>query len=78
VTSTAILVAAAAAVIVLLALAGVAVRRASRRREVRDTPRQDGRPPARAGLVCPFCRREYDPGQTGRRCPSCGAATPRR
>jgi hypothetical protein len=33
---------------------------------------------AAGGFVCPFCKRRYDPGQSGGRCPACGAAAPRR
>ena len=29
-------------------------------------------------IVCSFCKREYDPAETGGRCPGCGAAAPRR
>jgi hypothetical protein len=32
---------------------------------------------APGGYVCPFCKRPYEPDQTGGRCPSCGAAAPR-
>ncbi|HSR22400.1 MAG TPA: hypothetical protein VLW53_02535 [Candidatus Eisenbacteria bacterium] len=70
-----------AAVVVAVAVIAVAVLLAVRARRARlrgsGALPPPGEPPAGA-FVCPFCKRPYDPGETGGRCPACGAAAPRR
>ena len=77
-SSSAILIAAivvAVAVIVAAVLLALGARRARLPGSGALPP--PGEPPAGA-FVCPFCKRPYDPGATGGRCPACGAAAPRR
>jgi len=60
--------------LVVLVVAAVLVARAIRSAPDRTAP--PDAPPG--GFACPFCKRPYDPAQTGGRCPGCGAAAPRR
>jgi len=78
---TPIVIAAAAAVVLILILVVLvvvirAVRARSRPRWPQALPSHV--PLSPTAIVCPFCRREYDPPETGDRCPGCGAAAPRK
>jgi hypothetical protein len=74
--SSAYLIAAAVIVVIVVAVIVFLVRRAR--------PSQQQALPSRAApssptaVVCQFCNREYEPSETGGRCPGCGAATPRK
>ena len=75
---TSIQIAAAAVallVIVLAVVLAVRARSRSRRPQVLQGPTVPSSPTA---IVCSFCKREYEPSETGGRCPGCGAAAPRR
>jgi len=65
--------AAVIALILIVAIVLVLVGR-SRRQPPAALPSVPSSPTA---VVCQFCKREYEPSETGRRCPGCGAATPR-
>ena len=72
ISGTALIVVAVVLVVVALAIVAALVLRRSARPSAHVLP-----PPSEQGFVCPFCKRPYDPAQTGGRCPSCGAAAPR-
>jgi hypothetical protein len=72
ISSTTPIVVAVVLVLVVLAVVTALVLRRSARPSRDVLP-----PPSEQGFVCPFCKRPYDPPQTGGRCPSCGAAAPR-
>jgi hypothetical protein len=67
----------AAAVVLVVVVLAVAVLLAMRAR--RSAPGRSALPeaPAPGAYTCPFCKRPYDPAQSGNRCPACGAAAPR-
>ena len=65
-------------VMALLVILAVAVRGARARPDRALPPASANGGEAAAGMVCPFCRRRYDPAQAGGRCPGCGAASPGR
>jgi hypothetical protein len=74
-------VAVAVAVVLVIALLVVllVVRRSRSRSRGGGQPADRGtRPSSPTAIACPFCRREYEPGEAGGRCPGCGAATPKR
>jgi hypothetical protein len=77
---TPIWIAAAAAALVILIVVVLALvlsaRARARRARLRALPSHV--PLSPTVIVCPFCRREYDPPDTGGRCPGCGAAAPRK
>jgi hypothetical protein len=74
---TTIEIAAAAVVLIIIVLAVVlAVRALASRRRPQALPGPTG-PSSPTAITCPFCKREYDPAETGGRCPGCGAAAPR-
>ena len=75
--STIVLVAAAVIVLVAIVMVVLLVRARSRTRATRALPNRVG-PSSPTAVVCPFCKREYEPEETGGRCPGCGAAAPRR
>jgi hypothetical protein len=72
-----IVVVIAVVVLALLVVLAVAVRAAVARSTNALPPPEDDAGVA-TGMACPFCKRRYDPSQTGGRCPGCGAAAPRR
>jgi hypothetical protein len=72
-SATVLVVVAVAALVVLAAAAALLLRGRARRARPAASSSAEGE----SGFVCPFCRRAYDPAQTGRRCPGCGAAAPR-
>ena len=71
-----VLIAAAAVVVVLLAVIVLLVVR-SRAADPRAMAGPTG-PSSPTAIVCSFCKREYEPAETGGRCPGCGAAAPRK
>jgi hypothetical protein len=74
---TPIEIAAAAVVVIVVVLALVlAVRARTRSRRPRALPGPAG-PSSPTAIICPFCKREYDPAETNGHCPGCGAAAPR-
>ena len=76
-SSTYLVAAAAVVLVVLVVVVLLAVRARSRTGRRQALP---GRvtPPSPTATVCPFCKREYEPAETGGRCPGCGAAAPRK
>jgi hypothetical protein len=77
VTGTPLPVAAIAAALVVLVLVVLLVVWA-RSRSAAPRPAQGATGPSSpTAIVCSFCKREYDPAETGGRCPGCGAAAPR-
>jgi hypothetical protein len=72
--STVLIVAALIALAVIVGIVLLIVR-ASRPRPAAALP--SAAPSSPTAIVCQFCKREYEPSQTGRRCPGCGAASPR-
>ena len=66
----------AVAVIVIVLAVVLAVRARARSRRPQALPGPTG-PSSPTAIICPFCKREYDPAETGGRCPGCGAAAPR-
>ena len=75
---TPIVIAAAAVVILILVLVVVILAVRSRSRPRRPQALPSHVPLSPTAIVCPFCKREYDPPVTGDRCPGCGAAAPRK
>jgi hypothetical protein len=74
---TPIEIAAAVIAVIVIVLAVVLVVRArSRSRQTQALPSPTG-PSSPTAIICPFCKREYEPAGTSGRCPGCGAATPR-
>jgi hypothetical protein len=77
--SSTFLIAAAVVVLVAIVLIVLLAVRARRRSDAAQAlPGRVGRPSSPTAIVCSFCKREYDPAETGGRCPSCGAAAPRK
>jgi Zn finger protein HypA/HybF involved in hydrogenase expression len=74
VISSSLVIAAVAVAVVLLVVAALLVVRRLRSRPEGQTALPEAPP---GSFACPFCKRPYDPAQTGRRCPGCGAAAPR-
>jgi len=66
----------AVAVIVIVLAVVLAVRARSQSGRPQALPGATG-PSSPTAIICPFCKREYDPAETGGRCPGCGAAAPR-
>jgi len=74
---TPIEIAAAAVILIVIVLAVVlAVRARSQSGRPQALPGATG-PSSPTAIICPFCKREYEPAETSGRCPGCGAATPR-
>jgi hypothetical protein len=67
-------VAVALIILVLVVVLAVLARARSRRPQALPGPTGPSSPTA---IVCSFCKREYEPAETGGRCPGCGAAAPR-
>jgi len=76
ISSTTLLVVAAVVLIVAIVIVLLAVRSRSRGGATPAAPVRTG-PSSPTAIVCPFCKREYEPAETDRRCPGCGAAAPR-
>jgi hypothetical protein len=76
-TSTVLIAAAAVVLVALLVIVLLAVRARSRSGAAQAPPDQVA-PSSPTAIVCSFCKREYDPAETGGRCPGCGAAAPRK
>lgn len=75
---TPIVIAAGAVALLIIILLVVALVLRTRPRPRRPQALPSHVPLSPTAIVCPFCKREYDPPETGNRCPSCGAAAPRR
>jgi len=68
--------AAVVAVIVIVVVVVLVVRARSRTGPPQALPGRTG-PSSPTAIICPFCKREYEPAETSGRCPGCGAAAPR-
>jgi hypothetical protein len=77
ISGTVLVVAAVVVLVIVVAVAALLVARARSRPGGGGAMPSPGDPPAAGAYLCPFCKRPYAPAQTGNRCPSCGAATPR-
>jgi len=76
--SSPLLIAVAVVVLVAIVVAVLLVVRArSRSSRPQALPGRVG-PASPTAIICPFCKREYEPEETGGRCPGCGAAAPRK
>jgi hypothetical protein len=77
-TTSTVLIAAAAVVLVALVVTVLLAVRARSRSGASQALPGPASPPSPTAIVCSFCNREYDPAETGGRCPGCGAAAPRK
>jgi hypothetical protein len=78
VTSAPVLALLAIALAVVIVVAVVLVLRGRSRAAAVSAPPAAPGPKSPTTMVCPFCKVEYDPAETGGHCPGCGAAAPRR
>ncbi|HXM58620.1 MAG TPA: hypothetical protein VOB72_24680 [Candidatus Dormibacteraeota bacterium] len=77
ISSSAVLVVAAVIALIVVVVAVVLLVLRARRRAGQAAALPSAPTGAPGGYVCPFCKRPFEPEQTGGRCPSCGAAAPR-